>query len=117
MKVAIVFPGQGSQAVGMLSAFAGNAAVESVLDRAGLALGEDVRALIAEGPAEKLNLTVNTQPCMLAAAFATYDAYRAAGGRAPGMMGGHSPGGYTALTAGSALTLEGARAVGRFCAQ
>src|SRR5882672_1226196 len=117
MRVAVVFPGQGSQAVGMLSAFAGNAAVDRVLDRANIALGEDVRALIDQGPAEKLNLTINTQPCMLAAAFATYDAYRAAGGRAPEMMAGHSLGEYTALTAASSLTLEDALPLVRFRAQ
>ncbi len=101
----------------MLSAFAGNAAVDRVLDRANIALGEDVRALIDQGPAEKLNLTINTQPCMLAAAFAMYAAYRGAGGRAPEMMAGHSLGEYTALTAASSLLLEDALPLVRFRAQ
>lgn len=106
MKVAFVFPGQGSQSVGMLDAFADDAAVQAVLDAAGGALGEDLRRLVAEGPAEQLNLTVNTQPVMLAA-----------GGEPPAVMAGHSLGEYSALTAAGALQLEHALRLVRFRAQ
>ena len=114
MKIAFVFPGQGSQSVGMLTSLTGNPVVESVLDRASAALGEDLRSLIADGPAEDLNLTVNTQPAMLVAAFAMYEAWRAAGGAEPVLVAGHSLGEYTALTAARALTLEDAVRLVRF---
>lgn len=117
MKLAFVFPGQGSQSVGMLSSFAGDAAVEETLRRASVALGEDVARLIAEGPAETLALTVNTQPCMLAAGYAMYAAWRAAGGSAPELMAGHSLGEYTALTAAGVLKFEDAVRLVRFRAQ
>ncbi len=99
MKLAFVFPGQGSQSVGMLETFAGDAAVERVLDRASAALDQDLRTLIASGP---------TQPAMLAAGYAIYEAWRARGGPLPALMAGHSLGEYTALTAAGALTLEDA---------
>ena len=92
MRIAFVFPGQGSQSVGMLAGFAGNAAVENVLARADAALGFSLTGLIAEGPAEALSLTVNTQPAMLASSVAFYEAWRAAGGRTPDVMAGHSLG-------------------------
>jgi [acyl-carrier-protein] S-malonyltransferase len=114
LKIAFVFPGQGSQSVGMLTSFTGNPVVESVLDRASAALGEDLRSLIGDGPAEDLNLTVNTQPAMLVAAFAMYEAWRAAGGAEPVLVAGHSLGEYTALTAARALTLEDAVRLVRF---
>jgi len=114
LKIAFVFPGQGSQSVGMLTSLTGNPVVESVLDRASAALGEDLRSLIADGPAEDLNLTVNTQPAMLVAAFAMYEAWRAAGGAEPVLVAGHSLGEYTALTAARALTLEDAVRLVRF---
>jgi [acyl-carrier-protein] S-malonyltransferase len=117
MKIAFVFPGQGSQAVGMLDAFAGEPAVQDVMARAGQALGEDLGALIAGGPAERLNLTVNTQPAMLAAGVAIYRAWRAAGGAVPAVMAGHSLGEYTALTAAEAIPLEAAVKLVRFRAQ
>jgi [acyl-carrier-protein] S-malonyltransferase len=117
MKIAFVFPGQGSQAVGMLDAFAGEPAVQEVLARAGEALGEDLAGLIAGGPAEKLNLTVNTQPAMLAAGVAIYRAWLAAGGAVPAIMAGHSLGEYTALTAAEAVSLEAAVRLVRFRAQ
>jgi [acyl-carrier-protein] S-malonyltransferase len=106
MKIAFVFPGQGSQTVGMLDAFAGNATVADVMQRASQALGQDLVALIAGGPAEELGLTVNTQPCMLAASLAIYEAWRAAGGAEPAMMAGHSLGEYSALTAAGVFKLE-----------
>ncbi len=108
MKIAFVFPGQGSQSVGMLDAWADNAAVQTSLERASAALGQDLSALIAQGPAEDLNLTTNTQPVMLAAAVATYAAWRDAGGAEPAVMAGHSLGEYSALTAAGALKLEDA---------
>lgn len=117
MKIAFVFPGQGSQAVGMLDAFAGEPAVQDVMARAGQALGEDLGALIAGGPAEQLNLTVNTQPAMLAAGVAIYRAWLAAGGAVPAVMAGHSLGEYTALTAAEAIPLEAAVKLVRFRAQ
>jgi len=117
MKIAFVFPGQGSQAVGMLDPFAGEPAVQDVLARAGQALGEDLGQLIAGGPAEQLNLTVNTQPAMLAAGVAIYRAWLAAGGAVPAVMAGHSLGEYTALTAAEAIPLEAAVRLVRFRAQ
>jgi len=98
----------------MLASFTGNQAVESVLHRASAALGQDLRSLIADGPAEDLNLTVNTQPAMLVAAFAMYEAWRAACGAEPVLVAGHSLGEYTALTAAGALTLEDAVRLVRF---
>ncbi len=113
MKLAFVFPGQGSQSVGMLSSF-DDPAVNRVLDRAGAALGQDLESLIANGPAEDLNLTVNTQPAMLVAGYAVYEAWRAAGGAAPVLVAGHSLGEYTALTAAGALALDDAVRLVRF---
>lgn len=108
MKIAFVFPGQGSQSVGMLDAWDGNAAVADVVARAGAALGQDLGALIAQGPAEQLNLTTNTQPAMLTAGVACFEAWRAAGGRLPDIVAGHSLGEYAALAAAGALSLEDA---------
>lgn len=105
MKIAFVFPGQGSQSVGMLDAWADNVAVRDTLEQASAALGQDLGALIAQGPAEDLNLTSNTQPVMLTAALATYAAWRAAGGAQPAIMAGHSLGEYSALTAAGSLGL------------
>jgi [acyl-carrier-protein] S-malonyltransferase len=117
MKIAFVFPGQGSQSVGMLASFTGNATVSAVLARASEALGQDLGALIAAGPADELNLTVNTQPCMLAAAYAMYAAWRAEDGAVPAVMAGHSLGEYTALAAAGAIGLEDAIRLVRFRAQ
>ncbi|MEQ4618628.1 MAG: ACP S-malonyltransferase [Corticimicrobacter sp.] len=108
MKIAFVFPGQGSQSVGMLDAWAGNAAVSAIIEQAGQALGQDLAALIAQGPAEQLNLTTNTQPVMLAADVAIHAAWLAAGGAQPAVMAGHSLGEYAALTAAGVLSLEDA---------
>jgi [acyl-carrier-protein] S-malonyltransferase len=117
MKVAFVFPGQGSQSVGMLAAFAGDPVVQDLLARANSALGEDIGKLIAEGPVEQLNLTVNTQPAMLVAGVAVYRAWTAAGGAAPAVMAGHSLGEYSAWVAAEALPLEEALRLVRFRAQ
>lgn len=117
MKCAFVFPGQGSQSVGMLSGFQGNAAVEEAIAMASEALGEDLGTLIAQGPAEDLNLTVNTQPVMVASAVACYQAFIAAGGFAPSLMAGHSLGEYAALCSARAITLPDAVRAVRFRAQ
>ncbi|AEC20234.1 malonyl CoA-acyl carrier protein transacylase [Pusillimonas sp. T7-7] len=108
MKIAFVFPGQGSQSVGMLDAWAGNTAVQRVVGQASDALGQDLGALIASGPAEDLNLTTNTQPVMLTAAVAMYKAWVDAGGQQPALVAGHSLGEYSALAAAGALSLEDA---------
>lgn len=108
MKIAFVFPGQGSQSVGMLDAWAENSAVRETLQQASQALGQDLATLIAQGPAEDLNLTTNTQPVMLAAAVAMYAAWRDAGGAVPAVLAGHSLGEYSALTAAGVLNLEDA---------
>jgi [acyl-carrier-protein] S-malonyltransferase len=117
MKFAFVFPGQGSQSVGMLNAFADHAVVRETVQEASDALGQDLGKLIAEGPAEDLNLTTNTQPVMLTAAYAIYRAWQAAGGPAPAILAGHSLGEYTALVAAGALTFRDAVPLVRFRAQ
>jgi [acyl-carrier-protein] S-malonyltransferase len=105
---AFVFPGQGSQAVGMLDAWGDHPAVAETLKEASAALGEDIGRLIHEGPKEALALTTNTQPVMLTAGIACWRAWRAEGGGEPIAMAGHSLGEYTALVAGGALTLADA---------
>lgn len=117
MKLAFVFPGQGSQKVGMLAGMAGNAAAEDVMRRADAALGQDLTGLIANGPEADLNLTVNTQPAMLASSYAMYAAWLAEGGMKPAVMAGHSLGEYTALTAAGVFSLEEAVGLVRFRAQ
>ncbi|WP_027817307.1 ACP S-malonyltransferase [Paraburkholderia bannensis] len=117
MKFAFVFPGQGSQAVGMLDAFADNAIVRETVQEASDALGQDIGKLIAEGPAEELNLTTNTQPVMLTAAYAVYRAWQQAGGPAPAIVAGHSLGEYTALVAAGVLAFRDAVPLVRFRAQ
>lgn len=101
---AFVFPGQGSQSVGMLDAWGDHPAVGSTLDEASQALGEDVAKLIAAGPRERLDLTTNTQPAMLAAAVACYRAWVHEGGPAPSAVAGHSLGEYSAHVAAGSLT-------------
>jgi [acyl-carrier-protein] S-malonyltransferase len=117
MKIAFVFPGQGSQSVGMLDSFRDNAAVQSIVARASSALGQNIGALIEAGPAEELNLTINTQPALVTAGYAIYAAWRAAGGVEPAIVAGHSLGEYTALVAAGALELEDAVRLVRFRAQ
>ena len=101
---AFVFPGQGSQAVGMLDAWGDNAAVKQTLTEASDALGEDIARLIREGPKDQLDLTTNTQPVMLTAAIACYRAWLADGQAAPSVVAGHSLGEYSALVASGVLT-------------
>ncbi|MGE5450961.1 MAG: ACP S-malonyltransferase [Acidobacteriota bacterium] len=114
---AFVFPGQGSQSVGMLNAWEGHAAVRDTLAEASEALGEDVARLIAEGPKEALDLTTNTQPVMLTAGVACLRAWLAETGLQPAVVAGHSLGEYTALVAAGALTLKDALPLVRFRAQ
>ncbi len=114
---AFVFPGQGSQAVGMLDAWGDHRAVRQTLAEASDALGEDLALLIHAGPKEALELTTNTQPVMLAAGIACYRAWCAEGGPEPAAVAGHSLGEYTALVAAGALTLADALPLVRFRAQ
>jgi [acyl-carrier-protein] S-malonyltransferase len=114
---AFVFPGQGSQSVGMLDAWGDHPAVHRTLAEASAALGADLGKLIHEGPRGALDLTTNTQPVMLAAAVACLQAWRAEGGPEPAAVAGHSLGEYTALVAAGALTLADALPLVRFRAQ
>ena len=114
---AFVFPGQGSQAVGMLDAWGDHPAVQQTLREASDALGEDVAALIHAGPKERLDLTTNTQPVMLTAGVACYRAWIAETQRAPSVVAGHSLGEYAALVAAGSLTLADALPLARFRAQ
>jgi len=117
MKLAMVFPGQGSQSVGMLRAYAGLPGVDEVRASAARILGEDFVRLLDEGPAEQLALTVNTQPAMLTAGVAAFRAWRALGGPQPDLVAGHSLGEYSALVAAEAISLEEALPLVRFRAQ
>jgi [acyl-carrier-protein] S-malonyltransferase len=114
---AIVFPGQGSQSVGMLDAWGDHPVVTQTLAEASEALGEDVGRLIKEGPKETLALTTNTQPVMLVAGVAAYRAWMAETGAAPAAVAGHSLGEYSALVASGVLTLAQAAPLVRFRAQ
>ncbi len=104
-QFAFVFPGQGSQSVGMLDAWRDNPIVAQTLIEASDALGEDVAKLIHEGPKEALALTSNTQPVMLVAAVAAYRVWMSEVGVAPAVVAGHSLGEYSALVAAGVLTL------------
>lgn len=117
IQFAFVFPGQGSQTVGMLDAWGDHAVVRDTLAEASQALGEDLAALIHAGPKEQLDLTTNTQPVMLAAAVACYRAWMAETGKAPALVAGHSLGEYSALVAAGSLTLADALPLVRFRAQ
>lgn len=117
MTFAFVFPGQGSQSVGMLNTIADRPEVRETLQEASEALGEDVATLIAHGPAEALALTTNTQPVMLTAAIAFYRAWLAAGGAIPKVMAGHSLGEYSALVAAGVLSFKDAVPLVRFRAE
>lgn len=118
-KIAFLFPGQGSQAVGMLNDFAQDAQLATIIAQADHALLDSSHAdawsqpqplsqLIASGPAEQLSLTVNTQPAMLLAAYIAFKAWTNAGGPAPCALAGHSLGEYTALTAAGTLNVDDA---------
>jgi [acyl-carrier-protein] S-malonyltransferase len=117
MKLAMVFPGQGSQAVGMLKGYAGLPEIDLVRKETAGILGTDFIALLDEGPAESLDQTVNTQPAMVTAGYAAYRAWRALGGPEPVIVAGHSLGEYTALVAAGALAFADCLPLVRFRAQ
>ncbi len=116
-QFAFVFPGQGSQSVGMLDAWGDHAIVRETLAEASDALGEDVAKLIHEGPKEALALTTNTQPVMLVAAVAAFRVWMAEAGQMPSVVAGHSLGEYSALVAANVLTLRQAAPLVRLRAQ
>lgn len=116
-KFAFVFPGQGSQAVGMLNGFADNAVVQETVSEASEALGFDLGKLIADGPKEELDLTTNTQPVMLTSSVAFYRAWIAAGGTVPEVIAGHSLGEFSALVAAGVIPFKDAVKLVRFRAQ
>src|SRR3954464_9206981 len=116
-KLALVFPGQGSQSVGMMQPYAQVPVVRAVFAEASETLGEDLWKLVAEGPAEALNSTVNTQPVMLTAGYAVYRAWQEAGGPAPDVVAGHSLGEYTALVAAGVIAFRDAVPLVRLRAQ
>ena len=117
MKFALVFPGQGSQSVGMMQAYADIAVVREVIAEASAVLGQDLGMLMAEGPAANLNLTVNTQPVMLTAGYAAYRAWLSLGGTEPALLAGHSLGEYTALVAAGVVSFRDALPLVRLRAQ
>ena len=114
---AFIFPGQGSQSVGMLDAWGDHPLVTQTLAEASDALGEDLGLLIKQGPKETLALTTNTQPVMLVAAVAAYRVWLAETGAVPAVVAGHSLGEYSALVASGVLTLTQATPLVRFRAQ
>ena len=117
MKVAIVFPGQGSQSVGMMAGFDAHPAVRATFDEASAVLRQDLWALVTAGPETDLNQTVNTQPVMLTAGVAVWRAWLAAGGVRPAVVAGHSLGEYSALVAAGALAFVDALPLVRFRAE
>jgi len=108
MSFAFVFPGQGSQSVGMMAAYGDTAVVRSTFDEASTALGDDLWAMVAEGPAEVLTQTVNTQPVMLTAGIAVWRLWQEKGGRKPSIVAGHSLGEYSALVAAGVIEFKDA---------
>jgi len=117
MKFAFVFPGQGSQSVGMMAGLDGISVVRDTFVEASDTLKLDLWQMVTAGPAEALNQTVNTQPLMLTAGIATHRAWHALGGAAPSVMAGHSLGEYSALVAAGALHFSDALPLVRFRAQ
>jgi [acyl-carrier-protein] S-malonyltransferase len=106
VKLAMVFPGQGSQSVGMMAAYGDIPEVRDTLAEASEVLEQDISRLMAEGPPEQLNRTVNTQPVMVTAGYAVYRAWRALGGPKPDMVAGHSLGEYTALVVAGVIAFS-----------
>lgn len=117
MSFAFVFPGQGSQTIGMMSAYGDAPCVRATFHEASAALGEDLWQMVAEGPAERLAQTVNTQPVMLAAGIAVWRLWREQGGRLPAFVAGHSLGEYAALVAAGTLAFADAVPLVRLRAQ
>jgi [acyl-carrier-protein] S-malonyltransferase len=117
MSLALVFPGQGSQSVGMMAPFESLPAVRRTFEEAGAILGLDLWALAMDGPAEELSKTVITQPLMLTAGYALFRAWEEAGGARPAFVAGHSLGEYTALVASGAIAFQAALPLVRLRAQ
>lgn len=117
MSIAFVFPGQGSQQIGMMEGFAGHPIVRSTFAEASEILGDDLWNLVQQGPIDDLNLTRNTQPLMLTAGVAVWRAWQSVGGAAPAFVAGHSLGEYTALVAAGALDFNDAVPLVRFRAE
>lgn len=117
MKFAFVFPGQGSQSVGMMNGYTGIPVIQETFQEASDILKQDLWSMVNNGPADDLNLTINTQPLMLTAGIAVYRAWTTLGGDKPALMAGHSLGEYTALVASEALCFADALALVRFRAQ
>lgn len=117
MKFGLVFPGQGSQAVGMMQAYGEAPAIRRTFDEASAALGRDLWHMVCEGPAEALSQTVNTQPVMLTAGVAVWRTWQERGGPTPAVVAGHSLGEYTALVAAGALAFGDAVPLVQFRAQ
>lgn len=117
MRYAFVFPGQGSQSVGMMKGFEESRAARAVFDEASDVLQQDMWALAQSGPAEMQNLTVNTQPLMLTAGVAVYRAWIEAGGKPPSMVAGHSLGEYSAWVVAGAIAFRDALPLVRLRAQ
>ena len=108
MSFAFVFPGQGSQSVGMMTAYGDAAVVRATFDEASAALGDDLWTMVAEGPTEVLTQTVNTQPVMLTAGIAAWRLWLEKGGNKPAVLAGHSLGEYAALVASGVISLKDA---------
>ena len=117
MSLAIVFPGQGSQSVGMMNGFADLPIVEKTFLEANAILGVDLWTMVREGPVEALNQTVNTQPVMLVAGVACWRGWKEKGGAMPSWFAGHSLGEYSALVAAESIRFEDALPLVRFRAQ
>ena len=117
VKLAFVFPGQGSQSVGMMQGFADLPIVRDTFIEAGDVLKQDIWAMVSDGPQDVINQTVNTQPIMLCAGVAVYRAWLETGGQQPDFMAGHSLGEYTALVASGALSFTDALPLVRYRAQ
>lgn len=108
MKFALVFPGQGSQSLGMMAAYGDSPIIRNTFDEASNVLGRDLWQLVTDGPVEALSQTVNTQPLMLTAAIAAYRLWQEKGGPAPALVAGHSLGEYSALVAAGVIAFKDA---------
>ena len=117
MKFAFVFPGQGSQSIGMMNGYTDLPIVQETFQEASDILKQDFWSMVNSGPAEDLNLTINTQPLMLIAGIAVYRAWNSLGGSQPALLAGHSLGEYTALVAADVISFADALALVRFRAQ
>ena len=117
MKFAFVFPGQGSQSVGMMNGYTDLPVIQETFQEASDILKQDFWSMVNNGPADDLNLTINTQPLMLTAGIAVYRAWESLGGEKPAYLAGHSLGEYSALVASETLSFADALALVRFRAQ